>query len=65
MMPVATKEMVSGMKKMLLKKLAPFTPVRNTATRSPPRAGKTSVNTTHRTVFSIEVPMTASVKSVT
>ena len=65
MTPVATNEMVRGMKKMLLKKPAPFTPVTNTATRSPPMAGKASVKTTHRTVFTIEVPITRSVNMVT
>src|SRR5258706_2074183 len=63
--PVATKEMVSGMKKMLLKKPAPRTPVTKTATRRPPSAGSASVKTTQRTVFSMDRPMTRSVNMVT
>lgn len=65
MTPVATKEIVRGMKKMLLKKLAPLTPVTKTATSRPPMAGKTRVNPTQSTVFSMERPTTRSVNMAT
>ena len=57
--------MVSGMKKMLLKKPAPRTPVTNTATSRPPVAGNTSVKATQRAVLIMERAMTRSVNMVT
>ncbi len=61
MIPVATKEMVRGMKKMLLKKFSPRRPVTKTATTSPPSAGNTRVKATQITVFSMEPAITRSV----
>ena len=55
MIPVATKEMVSGTKNTALKKRSKRTPSTNTATSRPPITGNTRVKATQSTVLRMEI----------